>query len=650
MADDVNCQEPPGSSPPNPGKQKSKVAPNTDRGCKRIACNSRVARAAVKLLRVDQGLEKESVRRLPRRIQCGQIRSAIRSTFSEHLTPVQELSIKSAQKLESAPCESCESATTEGLLRKWKESRFRPAERDDDHLSRFKKAFACLVPQGWNRRQYPYFPNGSATFAYKRREGGNWNHEGFSSDCRVELVYSSGKPRVVTLYSGYNVAKLTPLHHSLYGLLRREGWLLVGSPTDEKVLGLDHGCEGPYVSVDYSAATDNIKTCYVQAMVEVLTRKSVGLTVDEKQCLQVLANLTFDRRDGVAQTGQPMGSPMSFPLLCLINKAVVDLALADLLERGEISAKQFVEHRCLINGDDLLFREPTSCSRLLAGILHHGSRCGLIINEEKTMVDPEWAEVNSTAFYRGRKRKKTNVGALKQRAEVTDPIGFLADSVVRRQSFISLLRQWKNAIASAETKIQGPLPPSFWSALYCAGPGVKDALMSVPTERPKPTNPFPVVPKPAGYALSRECEVATINDKVARLKQIGYKPSRPARGRPTVKERRSIVSQLRLRKTTEEDNILKVLADRWELEQKEMLVKADDAAADIPSSVKGQEEIDYYEGKASRAQYFVAILAAFNRQKKGLHEPGRRDPPWIAAEPCEGTGTSGLVSDDLIML
>jgi len=385
-------------------------------------------------------------------------------------------------------------------------------------------------------------------------------------------------------------------------------------------------------------------------MVEVLERKSVGLTDDEVQCLRVLSNLTFDRRDGVASSGQPMGSPMSFPLLCLINKAVVDLALADLLERGEISAKQFVEHRCLVNGDDLLFREFSNHSRILAGILYHGSRCGLRVNEEKTMVDASWAEMNSTAFHEGLKRKKTNVGALLQRAEVSDPVGFLADSVVSRQVFISLLRKWENAIRSADRKVQGPLPPSFWSALYCAGPGVRDALMSVPTERPKPTNPFPVVPKPAGYALSRECEVAAITERVDRLKQREYKPTKPPRGPPGVKEKRPISRMLRNRKTTEEDNILKVLADRWELEQRKELLKKDDASADLPGSVSGQEEIDYYEGKTRRIEYFVSLLDAFNRQKKSLPEAGRESPPRVVAVSGVHSEASGIVSDDFIAL
>jgi len=611
----LDNQKPPGGPDLADRKEKTK-----ETGCQRLARNSRVARSAVKLLGADQGLEKEGrSSALPRRIPCGHLRSAIRSVFPASITVTQELSIKTAQKLELSPCEKCELAH-EGLLSKWKEERFKPQEIDADHMIRFKKACSCIVASGWNLRKSPYIPNGHASEMFTRREGGNWNSEEFSPSCREELVYSSGKPRVVTLYSSYNVSVLTPLHNSLYHSLRKEGWLLVGSPTDEKVRSLGRGASGPYVSVDYSAATDNIKAAYVSTMIDVLQEKSVGLTADEVRCLRVLDNLRFDPSDPVAARGQPMGSPMSFPLLCLINKVVVDLALADLLDMGKISMKQFVEHRCLVNGDDLLLREftPTS-SGVLAGILAHGSKCGLIVNREKTMVDVHWAEINSTAFYNGVKQKKTNVSVLQVCNKVTDPVGFLSDSLVKRKSFVKILRLWRVPLKNASAKIQGPIPLPFLSGLLRRE--FADALKHVPAARPALTNPFPVVARPYGYDLSREEEIASIHSRVARLKLQGYKPPKTRWRSPGCGGVQTIRAALKKRKPSDEDNVLKVLADRWEQLTKEKLVKEDDAPVDDPTFTWDQASQDYFEGRSSKIQFLESRLRAFRHGKKGVCDP-----------------------------
>jgi hypothetical protein len=414
----------------------------------------------------------------------------------------------------------------------------------------------------------------------------------------------------------------------LYDSFTEKGWLLTGPPTEERVRRLNHGVSGPYVSVDYSAATDRIKTCFVQAMVEVLLEKSVGLTSDEVEALDVLANLRFDPNDPVAVRGQPMGSPMSFPLLCLINKAVVDLALADLQENGRISAKQFAEHRCLINGDDLLYREFDSSRGILAGILRNGALTGLVVNEEKTMVSAVWAELNSTAFYNGERRKKTNVGVLVKRNAVSDPIGYIADSVVRRRNFRRLLLFWEKPIRYAERKLQGPIPRCFYSALWC----VRDALCSAPRGRAKPTNPFPVVPRPAGYDLSREKEVALIHQRVARLKAWDYRPEKPVRSQPTL-ERVSIQLALRRRRPAEEDNILKVLADGWHWEVKEKLRIEDDAGPTLTTWAWGSE---------SKACLLLDVLAAF-RQRKRL---GCANPD--AGPSCPGDGDPFSRGDSFI--
>ncbi|QDW80874.1 RNA-dependent RNA polymerase [Magnaporthe oryzae ourmia-like virus 4] len=569
IAFDVNRQSPPGTGP----RITKPVGPNRDMDCKNVPRNGRVARAAVALLSSDQ--EMERVRPLPPRIRCGDLRPAIRQCFPDQLPVVKELSIKTSQKLEIAPCKYCEPAMLH-RLNEWLKERYIPLDPvDHAHIALFKRALAVNVDMGWNKRKYPYIPTGHSTLNFPRGEGGSWNEEGYSPYCRAATVHSNGKPRIVTMYSGRNSEVLSPLHQSLYASLKRKGWLLVGSPTDESVGWLGSG--GVYVSVDYKSATDNIRAEYVRAAIDVLKARADQLTEEESRCLDVVGELRFAdfTEDTPATRGQPMGSLMSFPLLCLINKTVVDLALVDLAESGKITWEQFRVHRCLINGDDLLYREFDSSRDILAGILRHGTLVGLVVNEEKTMVSATDAEINSTVFVGGRKQKKTNVKVVCWSSDVTDPIGFIADSVVKTSSFRKLLGRWEIPIRKAPRKVQGPLPPSFFKALF-KEKRIRDALTWIPPPPPKSPNPFPVVVKPADYCLTREEEVRYISERVARLKSSGYKPRKPARCSTGDGKRCNIQYALRKEKPAAEERILAVLADGWKEKQFQKLIGQSD--------------------------------------------------------------------------
>jgi hypothetical protein len=142
------------------------------------------------------------------------------------------------------------------------------------------------------------------------------------------------------------------------------------------------------MSYDYEAATNNIKAEYVRAAVQVLKEKASGLTIDQIRCLDVVGELRFPGSRHAAHRGQPMGSLMSFPLLCLVNKTVVDLAMIDLLEDKKVTFKEWTSHRCLINGDDLILRSPVNDHRLYDEPHRRwGSAIGLVVNRDKTLVD-----------------------------------------------------------------------------------------------------------------------------------------------------------------------------------------------------------------------------------------------------------------------
>jgi len=572
------------------------------------------ARTCLRFLKKELRLKR--ARALPSRIECGHLRPAIRSCFDQ-LSEVEELSVKTTQKLEKSFCRWCENANGQAKVDKWKEERFREVEVEEDHLSQFAAQFGRNIEPGWNRGKYPYIPNGHACLGVTRREGGTWIPGEFSLDCEVQSVVSAGKPRIVTLFSERNNQILYPLHRSLYGSLKKKGWLLVGSPTHEQVSSLNGGA---YISVDYSSATDMIKSAYTRAAVEVLIDKGEGLNEDEVAALRVLGSL---RVDGVQVTrGQPMGSLMSFPLLCLINKTVVDLAHNDLLIEGKIGAEEWRLHRCLINGDDLLLRD-LSVPGLMPRIVAHGERVGLIVNDDKTMVHAKKGEINSTLFDDGIEQKKINCGALFMGRDVEDVIGFADRSSVTTEGFMYLVRRHKNLLARASSKIQSPLCYRRFNALV-RDKEIRRALCSVPTSGAESTNPFPVVTKPVGYDLSREEEIVLIDARVCRLREEGYTPRKCTR--PNITEGGTVSLRAALkRKKPSPEVTLRVLAQGWELKTKENLKTEDSPVYIVP-----YEHVCDECASRSRICRFICEIRELQRQAwlpvRANQVPGD-DPP-----------------------
>jgi len=549
-------------------------------GCARLRQNKRKVLKIVKLLKVDQCLKP--TQSAPFTVPCGSLRKAVRSMYPPELSLVQELSIKTSMKVEVKPCTYCENLQCE-KLDEWEKARYQPRDVDVEHVERFAKALRANVPQGWDSLRTAYVPNGHASLGESRCRGGNWNETPFSDEVEVQLVHSSGKPRVVTLYSSRNVAVLTPLHNSLYNCLRKRGWLLVGSPTNENLRRVQEGTLGTeWLSFDYESATDNIKTAYVRRAVDVLIEQSSQLTEEEIDALRVFSELRLG--DGPVESGQPMGSPMSFPLLCLINKATVDLALSSMLMNGEIRVKEWTRHRCLINGDDLLTRS-TSNGDFVSSLAREGDAVGLRVNREKTMRSERDAEINSTAFRDGRLVKKTNVAALWMSSEVEDVLGFADDSACTARGFRAMAEGNESRLAKAEIKVQRELPFTRKEQV-CQSRRLKAALRSRPVGAlPKATNLFPVVPKPVGYDLTHREEVALIEGEVDRIRSVeSWRGLRPEAARiAKLRKRRSvetdnvrsgrdkILRKLRVKRPREVERTLSVLASAWYYKRKEQL-------------------------------------------------------------------------------
>ncbi|QKI79878.1 RNA-dependent RNA polymerase [Erysiphe necator associated ourmia-like virus 48] len=181
----------------------------------------------------------------------------------------------------------------------------------------------------------------------------------------------------------------------------RQEWRLVGPPTEKKI---SSACVYPcQTSVDLVSATDNLSLEVTEAILGSLLRKSIIIPGPVRlrafQSLRPLVDCAGEEKE--VSHGQMMGSYLSFPLLSLHSYLAALWAL-----RGE-------EGNVLVNGDDTL----VSSHRYLE-VSDYPS--GYKLNDLKTIRSETVAEINSTAFLKGRGGKWREIRHLRRG-------GFLAD-------------------------------------------------------------------------------------------------------------------------------------------------------------------------------------------------------------------------------
>ncbi|APG77100.1 RNA-dependent RNA polymerase [Beihai narna-like virus 1] len=221
---------------------------------------------------------------------------------------------------------------------------------------------------------------------------GHWHHK-----TNIELVYGPSDPEDVQLdYEQsyrravlmgrcrcYPVGLLEPfkvrvitrgdadMYHlarrwqkTIHGCLRQHPtFQLIGGPIDWSALNhlseRTDICDDRYwVSADYTSATDNLdpelsRVC----MEEICQRLGVPLE-DQLVLLRTLTDHDLYEESGdligSQAWGQLMGSPSSFPILCLINAAATRFALE--LANWKVGEYKLTDLPMLFNGDDAAFR------------------------------------------------------------------------------------------------------------------------------------------------------------------------------------------------------------------------------------------------------------------------------------------------------
>jgi len=321
-----------------------------------------------------------------------------------------------------------------------------------------------------------------------------------------------------------------------------------------------------------------IKTAYVVAAVDVLISKAHHLTDDEIRALRVLSTLSFDGGFGETTRGQPMGSIMSFPLLCLMNKTVVDLALTEMLKRKEISFREWSSHPCLINGDDLLTKEVRHETNLRGEITKEGGMLGFVVNDEKTLSSESIAEINSTTFTDGVADKKLNVSALWMKPDVCDVLGFAAEASIDGSTFRRIVRANAHILSKQDDKRLWALSPAL-QGICRKDKKIRRAVCCSPTlKRPVLEGVMRMAERPETYSLSREEEYSAVVAEVERVREMGIQRSskRPSKFRTSfVSCDRSFQAARRAPLASNKELILKCLVDRFDLKLKEDLVSQD---------------------------------------------------------------------------
>jgi hypothetical protein len=195
---------------------------------------------------------------------------------------------------------------------------------------------------------------------------------------------------------------LRPVQECLYDFLSRKSWLVRGDFLEEHAKSVvDDLREGEQIiSGDYSNATDAIPPVVTRTVVEVLLT-SPYLSPEERNALSAAfpaCGHKVRHNDEVIDIvrGQPMGSRVSFPILCLINRICWEICDSMRNNRGGRS-----ERRAIFNGDDCAFSGDDEFYRNWRTVTSH---FGLVVNEQKTGRSRDHLELNSRRFIVSRQR------------------------------------------------------------------------------------------------------------------------------------------------------------------------------------------------------------------------------------------------------
>nr|UJQ92811.1 MAG: putative RNA-dependent RNA polymerase [Narnaviridae sp.] len=213
-------------------------------------------------------------------------------------------------------------------------------------------------------------------------------------EVRVEPIVEPLKVRTITAGRG-ELFCLKPLQRAM--------WLAMGEfpqyvlthgtnnlePAIERIF--KQSTEGDvWISGDYTAATDSVDLQASKAIMEGILSEIDHLPTKRWAMKELSPHLLFyPKSSGLSpvlqESGQLMGSLLSFPLLCILNNATAKFS-------------GLKDHQYLINGDDILMRTKPETYPLWKKQV---SEFGLELSLGKNYISPEFGTVNSQLIQNG---------------------------------------------------------------------------------------------------------------------------------------------------------------------------------------------------------------------------------------------------------
>jgi hypothetical protein len=236
---------------------------------------------------------------------------------------------------------------------------------------------------------------------------------------QVIAIPEPGKYRIITKGDGYLYSALQPLQGEMLSRWKRHpASTMLHDDLLDQVREIDEAIPGMmWCSVDYEAATDLLKKFATEVAMEGLQ----GHQFYELGCASLGNGRAYYADDLFGEgtktvvpavDGQPMGHPLSFPLLCVINLAVYRCALDRWVYRVHGSEgrrrralRNQLRRRVLVNGDDMLFKCEESFYPVF---LAAATEAGLKVSQGKQYLSPDVCMINSQVYQRnaGRMERK----------------------------------------------------------------------------------------------------------------------------------------------------------------------------------------------------------------------------------------------------
>jgi hypothetical protein len=221
-------------------------------------------------------------------------------------------------------------------------------------------------------------------------------------DCMIQGVVEPLKVRVISKGPALPYYSQKPLQKAMHSAIRSMPcFRLVGQTFDPTMLmdlRTDVESDALWMSIDYSAATDGLSWAYSGRILQ----EVVGALplVDQMRAFSVLGpHMLHYPKDcvepGMQQNGQLMGSPLSFPILCLANLGVYLLANWERFKTLGWGDEMILSH-VLCNGDDMLYAAPREIWDKHVKI---GMAVGLAMSPGKAYVHGVYSNINSVSCH-----------------------------------------------------------------------------------------------------------------------------------------------------------------------------------------------------------------------------------------------------------